>query len=93
MIILNIMLLVILIMLSAFFSGVEIAFFSLSNIRIRHLVDKKVKGAQTLQKLKSDPHRLLITILTGNNLVNITASAIATVMAVDYFGSKGAGIA
>ncbi|MBU0535459.1 MAG: hemolysin family protein [Nanoarchaeota archaeon] len=89
----EIIILVVLILLSGFFSGIEIAFFSISNMRARHLAEKKVRGADTLMKLKSNPHRLLITILIGNNLVNIAASAIATVMAIDMFGSKGAGIA
>ncbi len=86
-------LLLILLVLSGFFSGIEIAFFSVSSIRVRHLAEKKARGSETLKKLKSDPHRLLITILIGNNLVNIGASALATVIAVDFFGSKGAGIA
>ncbi|MFC1753998.1 hemolysin family protein [Thermoproteota archaeon] len=89
----DIIALAVLLVLSGFFSGIEIAFFSISNIRVRHLLEKEVPGSATLSKLKSDPHRLLITILIGNNLVNIGASALATVLAVNYFGSKGAGIA
>ena len=70
--------LVILILLSAFFSGVEIALFSVSRLRAKHLVRKKVKGAKTVEKLKNKPQRLLITILIGNNVVNVGASALAT---------------
>jgi putative hemolysin len=67
-----------LILLSAFFSGVETALFSLSRLRVKHLVRKKVRGARAVEKLKDQPHKLLITILIGNNLVNIGASALAT---------------
>ncbi len=70
--------LVILILLSGFFSGVETALFSLSRLRVKHLVRKGVKGARAVEKLKDKPQRLLITILVGNNLVNIAASALAT---------------
>ncbi|MBD3313234.1 DUF21 domain-containing protein [Candidatus Woesearchaeota archaeon] len=89
----DVIILFILILLSGFFSGIEIAYFSIGNVRVRHLVEGKIKGAHMLHVLKSDPHKLLITILIGNNLVNIGASALATVIAVDMFGSKGAGIA
>lgn len=82
-----------LIVLSGFFSGAEIALFSLSQAKIRTLVEKKEKHSRTLQAIKARPQKLLITILIGNNLVNIGSSALATVLAIDYFGSAGAGIA
>lgn len=82
-----------LILLSGFFSGAEIALFSLSHAKIRTLIEKEAKHAATLDAIKSRPQRLLITILIGNNLVNIGSSALATVLAIDYFGSAGAGIA
>ena len=74
----KIMILVLLILLSGFFSGVEIALFSLSRLRVKHLVKKKVRGAALVERLKAKPQKLLITILIGNNLVNIGASALAT---------------
>jgi len=74
----KIIILAILILFSAFFSGVEIALFSVSRLRAKHLVRKKVKGAKTVEKLKNKPQRLLITILIGNNVVNVGASALAT---------------
>jgi CBS domain containing-hemolysin-like protein len=70
--------LVLLILLSGFFSGVETALFSLSRLRVKHLVRKGVRGARAVEKLKDQPQKLLITILVGNNLVNIAASALAT---------------
>jgi CBS domain containing-hemolysin-like protein len=68
----------ILIALSAFFSSSEIAMFSLARHRVESLVEDDVPGATVVQELKSDPHRLLITILVGNNVVNIAMSSIAT---------------
>ncbi|MBW2984435.1 hemolysin family protein [Candidatus Woesearchaeota archaeon] len=84
--------LVILIIFSAFFSGVETAMFSLSNLKVRHLVEKKRRNALVLQKIKQRPHDLLTTILIGNNVVNIAASALATVIAADFFQSNIVGI-
>ncbi len=89
----DIILLVILILLSGFFSGIEIAFMSLSNLRIAYLVNTNVRNAKILQKLKEDPQKLLILILIGNNIVNIGASAIATSIAIKTFGNYGVGIA
>ncbi len=79
--------------LSAMFSGAEIAMFSVSTLSVKHLMEKGKKGAKTLYKLKSDPNRLLITALVGNNLVNIGAAAYATKLAIGTFGSAGVGIA
>jgi putative hemolysin len=67
-----------LIALSAFFSSSEIAMFSLADHRVEVLTNDGVPGSQTLKALKSDPHRLLVTILVGNNLVNIAMSSLAT---------------
>lgn len=87
--------LIILIAFSGFFSGVETAFVALSNLRLRHMLEKKAndKNAQIVKKLKKDSHKLISTLLIGNNLVNIAASAIATSLALNYFGSKGIAIA
>jgi gliding motility-associated protein GldE len=85
--------LIILILLSGFFSGSETALISFSKTRMRHLVDKGEKRAEDVQKLMSDPDRLLSTILIGNNFVNVAASAIATSLAIEYFGSTRTGIA
>lgn len=85
--------LTILLVFSAFFSGSETALFSISEIKIRRLVKEKKHGAKTLQRIKSNPSMLLSTILIGNNIVNIAASAIATVLAIRIFGDIGAGIA
>jgi len=55
--------------------------------------DKKKKNAELVHFLKSNPERLLITILIGNNAVSFSAASLATLLGVEYFGSVGAGIA
>ncbi|KAB1197475.1 MULTISPECIES: hemolysin family protein [Haloferax] len=77
----------VLIALSAFFSSSEIAMFSLAKHRVDSLVEDGVPGATRVKALKDDPHRLLVTILVGNNIVNIAMSALATgLLAVLNFG-------
>ena len=78
---------------SGFFSGSETALTSLSMVRVDALVREGRAGAQALHKLKTNTNRMLITILIGNNLVNIGASAMATVLATEVFGYLGPGIA
>ncbi len=82
-----------LLMLSAFFSAAEVAFVSLSPARVRILKDKKSNAAKLVVSLKSHPQRFLATILIGNNLVNIFAAGLATMVATQLFGSAGLGIA
>ena len=86
-------LLLILVALSAFFSGVETAVMSVSLIKAKSLVKQKKRGAKSLLRIKENPHRFLITILVGNNLVNIFAASIATLVFTRMFGSTGVGIA
>ncbi|MFB6079700.1 MAG: hemolysin family protein [Haloferacaceae archaeon] len=81
-------LIVVLLALSAFFSSSEIAMFSLAKHRVDALVEDGVTSARTVQALKSNPHRLLVTILVGNNIVNIAMSSIATGLFAIYF-SRG----
>jgi len=57
------------------------------------MVEEKVRGASVIKNLRDDPGKMLGTILLGNNIVNIGASSIATVLAIEYFGDTGAGIA
>jgi Mg2+/Co2+ transporter CorB len=89
----QIIILVVLIFLSAFFSGIETALMSLNMIKVKSLVKQKKRGSETLHRLKQKPHKLIITILIGNNLVNISAASLATVVFTDLFGSAGIGIA
>lgn len=82
-------LLALLIILSGFFSGSEIALFSLNEARVRALVEEGRRGAPALARLKSNPERLLVTILIGNNIVNIGAASLATAAALAAFGNEG----
>lgn len=86
-------LLVACIAISGIFSGAEIAFFSLSDARRRTLIQQQRKNAVLLERIMQHPQRLLITILIANNLVNIGASSLATLLAIQQFGSAGVGIA
>jgi putative hemolysin len=88
-VIFTVVLLAVLIGLSAFFSGSELAIFSLGEARVRTLVEERRRGAMALAELKSNPERLLATILIGNNIVNIGAASLATAVALDAFGSGG----
>jgi len=76
-------------LLSAFFSTSETAFTSLQRIRVEHLVNTKVTGAERVAKMMRRPEKLLSTILTGNNLVNTAAAALGTVLAVSVWGEWG----
>jgi CBS domain containing-hemolysin-like protein len=89
----SLLLLLIFLCLSAFFSSVETAFYSLSDIRIQHLMEQNRKGIRLVKALKDNNQRLIITILIGNNLANISASSIATSIAIKIFDSNAIGIA
>ncbi|OON95766.1 MAG: hemolysin [Epulopiscium sp. Nele67-Bin005] len=78
---------------SAFFSMSETALMAITKIDVMQLISQDVKGAKLLEKLIEDPSKLLGSILVGNNLINIGASSLATVVATDIFGSAGVGIA
>ena len=84
--------LIILIGLSAFFSSSETALISLSKIRLRTMVEEKVKNADIVSQLIDKPNKLLGAILIGNNVANIGASALATSIAIEVYGSKGVAI-
>ncbi len=79
--------------LSGFFSGAETALVSISTARVKALLKEKRPGAAKLLKLKENPKVLLTTILIGNNIVNIAAASLTTVIMVNLFGSNGVGIA
>lgn len=71
----------------------ETALMSLSKIRIRHMVQEKVKGSNLVHKLLKDPNKLLGAILIGNNIVNIGASALATTITARLFGGSESSVA
>ena len=89
----QILILIILIGMSSFFSMSETALMAVSKIRLRHMVEEEVPGAKLVEKLLEDPNKLLGAILIGNNIVNIGASSLATILATNIFGNSGVGIA
>jgi putative hemolysin len=85
--------LIILLFLSGFFSSAETALFSISKVKAVHLAKQKGKTNALIKRMKDDPHRLLSTILIGNNLVNVGASAIATAVTMTLVSSNAVSIA
>ena len=79
-----------LVALSAFFSSSETAIFSLPPAGSGEGTDPGDPDAATLARLRADPHRLLVTLLVGNNLVNIAVSSIITVLATQYLPATAA---
>nr|WP_210424578.1 HlyC/CorC family transporter [Marichromatium bheemlicum] len=87
------LILFLLILLSAFFSGSETALLTLNRYRLRHQADQGHRGARRARKLLDRPDRLIGLILLGNNFVNIMASSLATVIAIRLGGEAAIGIA
>ena len=85
--------LILLLILSGFFSSAETAFTSLNRLKIKSLADEGSKRAVLVLSLIDQNAKFLSTILIGNNIVNIVASALTTTFAMDYFGSTAIGIA
>ncbi|MCL0041228.1 hemolysin family protein [Dehalococcoidia bacterium] len=79
---------VICLLVSAFFSSSETAFISLERAHIRHLVNTGVAGAKDVAKLTEKPERLLTTVLVGNNFVNTAAAVLGTMIAVAILGDS-----
>lgn len=85
--------LVVLLVLSAFFSSSETALTTSNKIRMRTLAEAGDKRAARVLRVTSDQGKMLSAILIGNNIVNLSASSLATTLAIKIFGSMGAGIA
>ena len=85
--------LLILIVFSAFFSASEAALIALNKVRLRHMLEKKRRGAKRIYGLLARMDKLIATILVGNNLVNILASSLATGAMIALLGEAPAGIA
>jgi Mg2+/Co2+ transporter CorB len=85
--------LLILILLSGFFSSSETGLMAINKYRLRHLANMGHRGAKLAQALLRKPDRLIGLILLGNNLVNIMAASIATIIGIRLFGTNGVWIA
>ena len=86
--ILYLALLLVCLLLSAFFSSSETAFISLQRVRVEHMVSTEVKGAKRVAGMIQRPEKFLSTILLGNNLVNTAAAVLATVLAISLWGEE-----
>jgi len=83
--------LIVLFFFSALFSASETALFSLSKLKLRQIKNKHPEGHRTIAHLLDHPRRTLITILTGNSIVNITATSLVTALGLQVFGRRGLG--
>ncbi len=84
----SLILMIVFVLFSAFFSSSEAAFLSLEKVRVAHLVNTNSPGARRVASMIEQPERLLATILLGNNLVNVAFTAVVTVLAVDLLGES-----
>jgi Mg2+/Co2+ transporter CorB len=82
--VLSVAVIFVLVGLSAFFSSSETAIFTLSEEWIDERASRGDAGGRALQELRADPHRLLVTILVGNNVVNVAIASITTVLVTEY---------
>jgi len=85
--------LIVLIGLSGFFSGLEVALVGIQRSKVRQMLNEKLPGATSLDKLKSNPSRMMASVNLGNNLVNVSSTALATDIALKIFESAGLAIA
>lgn len=83
----------VMVLLSAYFSGSETAMMALNRYRLKHLSNEGHGGAKRASKLLERPDRLLGVILIGNNLVNFSAASVATLLALQLFGDAGVAVA
>jgi len=89
----RLIILILLLVLSAFFSSAETALTTVNKIKLKTMADDGNKKAARVLNVVTRPKKMLSAILIGNNIVNLSASSIATTLAIDIFGSVGAGIA
>lgn len=85
--------LVIMVLVSAFFSGAETGMMTLNRYRLRHKAKQGNRAAKRVEKLLRKPERLIGLVLIGNNLVNIMASAVATIVGMRLYGNMGVAVA
>jgi CBS domain containing-hemolysin-like protein len=86
-------LLVLFVAIAAFFGASEVAFLSISSVRMHSLLEKKRPGAESLSRLRANRRRVIISMLIGGNVANVAASALATSIAMALYGEAGIGVA
>lgn len=81
------------VVISAYFSGSETGMMTLNRYRLRHRAKQGNRAARRVEKLLRKPDRLISLVLIGNNLVNILASALGTIVGMRLYGNAGVAIA
>ncbi len=89
----EVLILIVLLLFSAFFSAAETALFSISRSRALHMAKQADRTGRLIGRMKENPHRLLTTILIGNNVSNIAASALATAITIGLMPNYAVGLA
>ncbi len=89
----QIILLIVLIFLSALFSSAETAFTAVNKLKLRHMAEEGNKRAKRTLRLVENPSKIISTLLIGNNIVNIFASALTTLIAIEKFGYNATALA
>ena len=89
----ELLILIVLIGLSGFFSGLEVALVGVRRSKVQQMLNKKLPGSSSLHKLKSNPSRMMASVNLGNNLVNVAATALATAIALRLFDNGALAIA
>jgi len=85
--------LIVMVVISAYFSGSETGMMTLNRYRLRHMAKQGNRAAKRVEKLLRKPDRLISLVLIGNNLVNILASALGTIVGMRLYGNAGVAIA
>ncbi|MFA5104371.1 MAG: hemolysin family protein [Candidatus Margulisiibacteriota bacterium] len=78
----------ILVCFSAFFSFSETALTAVNRVKVRKMFEDKLLGSKALYTLRENPSKMLATLLVGNNIVNLAAASIATVIFIDFFAKR-----
>ena len=86
---LYLVLIIVFIILTAFFCSSETAFLSLQKVRLEHIVSTRVKGSRLVADMVERPEKLLSVVLLGNNISNTAAAALVTALAIDAWGEEG----
>ncbi|MDO4519506.1 MAG: hemolysin family protein [Eubacteriales bacterium] len=90
--VIQLIILILMVLLSGFFSSAETAMTTISKIKVQTLVEEEIPKAKILSKVIEDPGKMLSTILIGNNIVNMTASALMTTLVIKLFGNIYVGV-
>ncbi|MFA6524861.1 MAG: hemolysin family protein [Patescibacteria group bacterium] len=89
----NILILFVLLLISGYFSAAEVALLSVTDLKVRTYLKENKRGSRILRKLKERPRRMIIIVLIGNNIANISAASMTAIIVSEHFGSGVIGLA